>query len=1377
MRMPRQIFFLGTPVFKRMMAVLLIGLLIHLCSFPVAAQYGNAGFEKIPIEVDGIQSVGVNAIIQDHHGYLWINTLEGLAKYDGYEFKLYKNIPGDSTSILSDEREPLQLDHDGNLWLGTRIGISRYEPHCDCFANYPLDAADFAELELGLASNGVSAITVDKDNNLWVGVQGGGLLRYDRENDEFIRYLDDPEDPNSLVNDIVRHLLADRQGHIWIGTGYGHPDNGKGLVRFDPVTGKATRFKHAPENPNSLLDNRISALLEDRQGRIWVGTYQCGLHYFDPQEEVFVRMMPDESQPNRIHAPELKGKVWQNDPFVSILYEDRNGGFWVGTLGKGIHHFDGQTGQRTFYAPGTADDPFKYYWIIQEDRYGQIWLGTISGGLYKQDRFRRKFQLYPQFKGIQSGCESRSKPGVLWLGSLGGGLIKFDINSGQSSRFRYNINNAASIGDDAVNACYEDREGNLWLGLGVVSQSRNRVEGKGGLDRLDKKTGVFHHYSIKNESSAEFNETVFSICEDRNGYLWLGTGLGGLFRSDRSKSAFSRHHLLTDAAIFFVAEVGGHLWAADHQGSGTLYRYDYDKDQYFPILRGFKTTSITEDHNGWLWIGTRENQGVIHLNPTDTTYQQYTTEDGLPGNEGTSVVAGDNGHYWIGTQNGLCVYETKTGQFKTSGLPSNYFQSFGFKTRDGRIVFSETKGLVAFAADQVPGNPFPPDVVLNDLQVSGEPFHGTAALTDLSLDHDQNDFNFEYTGIHLADPARNQYKYRLDPYDPDWIEAGTQRSARYTNLDPGPYTFRVTAANSDGIWNEEGIAIPFYIQPVWWTTWWAYLLYLVVAGGSIYAVYQFQLSKKLALEETKRLQEIDRLKTSMYTNITHEFRTPLTVILGMTDALQTNVREQHFTGANQSLEMIRRNGKNLLKLINEMLDLAKLEGGHLELDLIHSNVIPFVKYLCESFQSLAAERQIQLTIDAKVKELAMDFDAQKLSVIISNLLSNALKFTESGGKIDVQLDRKEDQRQTYFFISVKDSGLGISKIEINHIFDRFYQAQDGLTRRREGTGIGLTLTKELVEMMDGTIEVASRLGEGTEFMLHLPVGNNGAAVVPVPSSRAELLATTVLTPTASAFNSSVLNPDSPLVLIIEDNADVAYYLKTCLEEQYRVLHAADGLVGIQTAFSQTPDIVICDVMMPGKDGYEVCATLKADERTDHIPIIMLTAKVTTQDRLTGLSRGADAYLAKPFEKEELMIRLDKLMEVRKTLQKKYGNALTTSRPQKNRSVDHTEKFIEKTEQIILNNLEDEHFSIQELAHHLNLSRSQAYRKIKALTGMSTAVYIRFIRLQKAKELLAESELTISEIAYRVGFKSPVYFSQMFKETFGQSPKATRESLF
>jgi len=1363
---------------------------VWLCLFVLcnpgllSAQLLTTSFERIPIEVNGLKSEGVNALVQDYEGFLWISTSMGLVKYDGYEFKSYKNKIEDSTAILSNRIETLHVDYRGDLWIGTAIGFSRYEAQCDCFFNYPLKEEDYTQLERDVGTIGITDITEDQNNTLWIAVQGGGLLQYDREKDKFIRHLARPDDPNALHNDIVRVLLADHQDNIWIGTGYGNPKSGGGLIRYNPKAGTVKRFKHDPDNPNSLVDNRVSALLEDEEGRIWVGTYQSGLHQFRPEQEDFIRMAPDPENPDRIHAPVREKPIWQNDPFVSILHQDQQGGMWVGTIGQGINHFDGKTGKLHFYAPSTTR--FNFYWSLLEDRFGQIWLGNVGESLYKMDLAGPKYKVFPHLSQIRKSCESKSEPQHLWLSSHRG-LYKLNLDTGIHTHFQHNENNDKSLGDNFVNVAYEDRDGTLWLGLGGEVHNGSRAISKGGLDRFDKKTGIFHHYPIRTDPSIDFNETVYNIVEDKEGFLWLATGTGGIFKSDKDKIAFRPFHFpdnkansLKKAEVYHLQEAAGHLWACDEKEPATLYRYDYSTNSFSPFLDGFKTTSITEDSNGWYWIGTWKDQGLLHLNPADRTYQRYTLKDGLPSNGNIHVVEGENGIFWIGTEYGLCTYDSKTKQFSTEGLPQEYITLSGFKTSDGHILFSGKNGLYVFQSGQTNEYAAPPNVILNDLLVSGEVYPLEKDQAGINLSYLQNDISFGYTGIHFADPAKNQYKYKLEPYDKDWIKAGTQRTVRYTNLDPGEYTFRVTAANRDGLWNKQGTSLPFRIHVAWWNTWWAYTLFIAFAGLIIYGIYHFQLSKKLAEEESIRLRELHQLRTSLYTNITHEFRTPLTVILGMTENLKSSLADISMNGAGKSLEMIRRNGKNLLQLVNEMLDLAKLESGNMELQLRQSDVIPFIKYLCESFQSLAAEKQINLSIQTDIDRLVMDFDEKKLETIVSNLLSNAIKFTEANGAIEVQLHQIQKKERAYFSIKVKDNGVGISKEESANIFDRFYQADNSTTRRGEsarmnirsdgGTGIGLALTKELVLLMNGTIDVQSTLGKGSEFTVQLPISTGAEEVetisVPAAISRSAILDATPLAPSADH------DQERPLVLMIEDNADVAFYLRTALEAKYECLHAADGVAGIEMALEKVPDIIICDVMIPGKDGFEVCNTLKTDERTDHIPIVMLTAKVTQEDRLTGLAHGADAYLDKPFEKAELMIRMNNLMDIRKTLQKKYSGALISSQ-QNHKATEKAADFLERIEKIVLDHL-DQDFSIEELAGLLNLSRSQLHRKIKALTGMSTAIYVRFIRLQKAKELLVDPELSISEIAYQVGFKSPVYFSQMYKQTFGESPSSTRD---
>lgn len=653
---------------------------------------------------------------------------------------------------------------------------------------------------------------------------------------------------------------------------------------------------------------------------------------------------------------------------------------------------------------------------------------------------------------------------------------------------------------------------------------------------------------------------------------------------------------------------------------------------------------------------------------------------------------------------------------------------------------------------------------------------------------------FEYAATSFDNESENQFQYILTGFDEDWSAWTSEVKKDYTNIPEGDYSFKVRSRNVfNHIGNEDSYS--FTVLPPWHRTWWAYLLYGLAAIG-IVALYskwrsqelqkknttlentinnrtlEIRQKNKLLNHQTEQLVQLNESKTKLYSNITHEFRTPLTVILGMTDTLKTNVKDKSFEGAEKSLEMIRRNGKNLLHLVNELLDLAKVESGNLELNLIQTDVIPFVKYLSESFHSLAEVKKINLIVYSEIDTLEMDIDVNKMASIISNLLSNAIKFTSAHGKIIVHLNKVAANTEEFFAIKVQDNGRGLKKEDIPHLFDRFYQVND-TSANQEGTGIGLSLTKEFAELMNGTIAVESSPGKGSTFTVQIPVTNKAAR-----ATEAKITIKEPIKITSPVFkNEQAYGIESqselPLVLIIEDNEDVAHYLKTCLKSNYQTIHAFNGDLGIKMAYEYIPDIVISDVMMPIKDGLEVCATLKADERTDHIPIILLTAKVTAQDRLSGLTQGADAYLAKPFLKEELFTRLDQLILVRKKLigkLEKYGLASLL----KEKVVNPQTKFLQQVIITINNNLDNVQFGPTQLAKEMHLSESQVYRKLKSITNKSTAIFIRSVRLQKAKELIQSSHKTISEISYDVGFNDPSWFSRAFKEEFGYAPSKTHK---
>ena len=533
-------------------------------------------------------------------------------------------------------------------------------------------------------------------------------------------------------------------------------------------------------------------------------------------------------------------------------------------------------------------------------------------------------------------------------------------------------------------------------------------------------------------------------------------------------------------------------------------------------------------------------------------------------------------------------------------------------------------------------------------------------------------------------------------------------------------------------------------------------------------IARVKIEKEKEKSEALRLQELDTFKTHFYSNITHEFRTPLTVIQGMVETVKSNIEKNELNDVEKPLTLISRNGQKLLRLINEMLDLAKLESGSMDLKLHQTDIIPFIKYLSESFHSLAKKKEINLVVYSEIDALPMDFDSNKVASIISNLLSNAIKFTPDNGKIIVHLSETLQNSKKYFVVKVKDNGVGIPKKEVVHIFNRFYQVDTSSSRKHEGTGVGLALAKELVVLMKGTLHVESVLGKGTTFILQLPVTNQASQIkdVEIDINQFVISSSEDTIQVESQQNNSI--SQLPLALIIEDNFDVAYYIKICLAEKYETLHAKNGNIGIEMAYQKIPDIIISDVMMPEKDGFEVCETLKNDQRTSHIPIILLTAKASEEDKIEGLKHGADAYLIKPFNKDELFIRIEKLIDLRKRLIQKYSDSTYKSLQTVTKN-DLEAQFLNKVITCIEKNMENSNFKIVFLARELGLSESQLYRKIKALTNTTTVVFIRSVRLQKAKELLQNKEFNISEICYKVGFTDPSYFSRVFKDEFGCPP--------
>ncbi len=865
---------------KSAVGLLFIQLIIWSIPVPLISQSLSHRLEQFTGS-DGLPYESVLDFAQDQHGFIWIATMSGLAKYDGYKFFSYNYIPGDSTSINSEGIESLFVDSKGVLWVGTRLGLNRYEPGCDCFQRY--DSSPRRHESLGQEQ--VNAFAEDQFRNLWIGTQEGSLFRYLRDSNRFDRFLHDPNALVTVNNDEIRELLIDRHNKLWIGTGepFDPKITGGGLIRFDPKTHAAKRFLHDPDDSHSLIDNRVTALFEDQKGRLLIGTCQSGLHYFDREKDVVFRLDIDLDQAGQLHAPVGDFGLYSSCPHVKILHQDRSGGYWIGTFNGGLHHFQEGTNELQRYTAGTDGFVNNMFQSFFEDRQGRYWISSFLGPLYKLDPTLNKFNTYTHdpanrqslgYNDINWLYESPSENQVIWISTRGRGLDRLDRKTGQFTHFRHAAGNPHSLNHDVVWATYEDSQEVFWVGT------------EKGLEQMDSQTGTFKPFVLRENDRSRPNENaVLRIREDRSGIMWFGTWNNGVYRYDRQQGSID-HYTFSEGPIqthrnsisIIHEDRYGAIWVSTWLGA--LFRYEPETDTFKPVLDKFGFNYIYEDERGHFWIGS-ENGGLLDFNPADGAFRQFTMADGLPSNIITAIFEDDDGKFWLSTGNGISMFDPETLDFinydESDGLPGNTFNRSGaLKSSTGEIFFCGTEGLVHFFPEQVRGNTFPPDVLITDLRINDTDFSTTESnlyeLERISLSHSENNLTFEYVGLHYSDPLRNRYKYKLQPYEEDWIDAEYLRSARYTNLDHGIYTFRVIASNSDGVWNEEGASLVIHIHPPWWKTWWAKLLFIVSITGSVmtYINWRTRNLRKRQVELEERVRDRTEEVVAQKETITRE---------------------------------------------------------------------------------------------------------------------------------------------------------------------------------------------------------------------------------------------------------------------------------------------------------------------------------------------------------------------------------------------------------------------------------------------------------------------------------------------------------------------------
>jgi signal transduction histidine kinase/ligand-binding sensor domain-containing protein/DNA-binding response OmpR family regulator len=1365
-----------------------LGLTVN-CSF-IFAQ--NIQFERIPNEL-GLSQNLISCLYQDQKGFLWVGTKDGLNRYDGYQFKVYRSNAFDTTTLSNNFIQGILEDRVGHLWVGTTDGLNILDRSKGTFHRITVGPD-------GLRHHEITGLAEGADGSIWVMTSGGGLHRFWWPTEDHTPAALQVEQFGGL--DYIEagwpgtamQLRIDQYGNIWT---YGTEH----LTRIYWEEGTATYevqqikigdlnidrelYQQFMDDPTIKNKDRVYLVFLDKEKHFWAAT-SFGLSRWNQQRQSF-DFLPIAMEKDEYGDWPLEGTIYGTG------MESTTGEFWLSgflsmvivdpATGRVIEKFSNKSGK-------LAGLPNANVLSIFEDRSGVIWAGTNGDGLFKFVPHVRRFN-----RGKHNRCwlgrSIRSiyetSDGVVWVGTTQAQLLQWDLAQNEmhpvilDERWKRDAPERFSV----VYTMLEDQKKDLWLG------------GPKGLFRFEHQQGEVKDWSYY--PIGQFKEQALSrngvrdIYEDQNGRIWVIT-LESFGWFDPTTAQF---HSSSYLPITGGEGAPGHYPCIHQQGDGTfwlgtsngLLRYN-QKDRRFKRFASNPENPESISNNiikciiadpklpdRFLWIGTGGG-GLNRFDLKEETFIHFSIEDGLPDQVVYSILEDSEGFFWLSTNQGLARMDPTALTFRNynqvDGLQDNEFNTSAyFKSKTGRMFLGGIQGINVFDPLSIQDNPVKPPIVITGFNISNQPvvFGETNTPFDepitehppIRLSYKDQVFSFDFAALEFSDPSRNEYAYMLEGFDMDWQYIGQNRTATFTNIDPGHYTFRVKGTNNDGIWNDTGISLPLTVSPPWWQTWWAYTLMGVIGMGGLLFFYQFNLNRQLAQQEARRLRELDELKNQLYTNITHEFRTPLTVIKGMAEQVP-QVWE-----IPSVLEIIRRNSDNLLMMVNQMLDLAKLESGSSQLKLRQADIVMFLRYLTESFHTMAEDQNKQLTFQANPETVFMDFDEEKIRQIVYNLISNAIKFTPEGGSIAVQSAiLPAVYSEEVLALIVSDTGIGIPPEKLPNIFDRFYQVDASTTRKAEGTGIGLTLTKQLVELMEGQISVESIPNSGTTFTILLPIKQSAPleeVLKPVSPHHVPSRKTPTQETPASILDSA---EDLPVLLVIEDHADVVTYIKRCVQKHYKVETAENGQIGIDKAMELVPDIIISDVMMPEKDGYEVTETLKNDTRTSHIPIIILTAKATQEDKLTGLRTGADAFLMKPFNKEELLIRLANLVDLRKQLQEKYhtGVPMNGVKPEQPSLED---EFLMTIQSLILDRLDDVLLSVDDLAKAVHLSHTQMYRKLKALTGKTPTLFIRSIRLQKGHELLASTHLNVSEVTYEVGFKDPNYFSRVFQKEFGILP--------
>jgi signal transduction histidine kinase/ligand-binding sensor domain-containing protein/AraC-like DNA-binding protein len=1303
---------------------------------------------------EGLPSESTTGALKDKRGFMWIGTMNGLCRFDGYSFKNLVNIPGDSTSITNNYIKSLTQDSQGRIWVGTMDGLNILDPLTEKFKRiYHKE-----KIKGSLSNNKIWSVFCDSEGIVWVGTDDG-FNRYNKDG-TFAVYQPDEKNRFAMKGKSVNSIIEDKYHNLWLGNW------SSGLNKFDKKTRRFTNYPQAQtlnqKNPNDVW----SLCYDARAQRIWVGTYWSGLFSYDPSTGKY-KAYPSTDPENKTAF-----SVLQIGESKLIIGGDA-GFYWV----------DIQSGHwsKIGNLMSTADGS------IWNDKNGIVWL-CGKDGLTKIDFKQYKFNFLPiDIKRAEVKCLLVNGT-VTWL-ATNKGLYKFDARNKTTQLFTHS-NNPNSITSSQISSLYKDSRGRLWITT------------EKGFDRYDDEKNVFiHHYHYSNLKSL-FNEDVFrDILEVNPHEFWLATDAGlkiynentdrftHYYNQPKTSFTLSDNHLYNllkdDHNDVWIGTYGGGLNRFD-QKTKKFYSYTFN-DKVPRSISNNLIRSIYLDSHKNIWICTSD--GLNKYDRKTNSFIVYSTANGFASNVFNDIVEDGHGKLWISTAMGLSEFNPVNLEVKNFDEGDGVYSHTTISKNDaGEIFIAGNPGIVYFKPEEIKLNNTPPPVFFSDFQVFNKSLVSgpnsslkeiISTANTVTLKHDESEFSIDFVALNYTHSEKNEYAYRLDGFDKKWNYVGKQRKATYTNLSSGTYKFRVIASNNDGFWNTVGKSITIIITPPWYQTWWAYLCYLAtfVCIVYFYWLYRDRQAKlryeiKIAHIESEKEKELNEKKLSFFTNISHEFRTPLTLIINpVKELLYKDDKDMDTT----SLNIVYRNARRLLSLVDQLLLFRKAESDEDRLKITRLDMVSLAKEVFLCFSHQARMKRIDFEFSTTQEYIEIYADREKLEIALFNLLSNAIKFTPEDGVIKVSVVELDSEIK----INVVDSGCGIADDTGEKLYNRFYQDSNNNTSLKGGFGIGLYLVRNFIDLHHGSVQYSNNADRGTTFSITLPKGKEhlepGLFLEDAATGSIFLKELIDDESTANALveareEATELNVTADLksLLVIDDNDDIREYIRQVFKLDYHVHEAKNGEEGYYLIKELLPDIVISDVMMPGMSGIELCSLIKEDTSVSHIPVILLTASASPEIKLKGIEGGADDYISKPFDKEILKARVSSLLKSKNTLQQYFYNEITLNTNTHAISVEY-QRFLDNCIRVVGEHLKDPDFNTQLLASILGISYSTLYKKIKLISGQSANSFIRFIRLRKAAELFINTNYNIQEAAYAVGINDVKYFREQFKKIFNINP--------